>query len=97
MIWFIKKCDIISENIEILSEKARDKLINLKKELRWGSVIITLIETYFSFVLDTFKFFKKVQLKILTIGQSYGVWIKLPIILAMPGGMFSFLYVNRRR
>ena len=60
MIWFIKKCDIISENIEILSEKARDKLINLKKELRWGSVIITLIETYFSFVLDTFKFFKKV-------------------------------------
>ena len=60
MIWFIKKCDAISENIEILSEKARDKLINLKKELRWGSVIITLIETYFSFVLDTFKFFKKV-------------------------------------
>ena len=97
MIWFIKKCDIISENIEILSEKARDKLINLKKELRWGSVIITLIETYFSFVLDTFKFFKKVQLKILTIGQSYGVWIKLPIILAMPGGMFSFLYANRKR
>ena len=47
MIWLIKKCDTISENIEILSEKARDKLINLKKELRWGSVIITLIETYF--------------------------------------------------
>ena len=60
MIWLIKKCDTISENYEILSENARDKLINLKKELRWGSVIITLIETYFSFVLDTFKFFKKV-------------------------------------
>ncbi len=60
MIWLIKKCDTISENYEILSENARDKLINLKKELRWGSVIITLIETYFSLVLDTFKFFKKV-------------------------------------
>ena len=60
MIWLIKRCDNNSENIEILSKKTRERLNYLKKELKWGSVIITLIEAYFSFVLVTFEFFKKV-------------------------------------
>ncbi len=60
LIWLIKKCNKVSENIKILSQKAKDWLNNLRKEFRWGSIIITLVETYFSFVQATFEFFRKV-------------------------------------
>ena len=33
----------------------------------------------------------------LSLSSSYGVWIKLPIILLMPFSIFFFLYNNRKR
>lgn len=60
----------------------------------WGSVIRTVVEGYFSYVLTTFEFFKQVQLNILNLNSSYSPWIKLPIVLVLPAFFYFFLKKN---